>query len=71
MSFVHVLRGGLLESRHRVHVAVVAADGRLIASVGNPNFLSFLRSSAKAFQVQPLIPFIESLGLESDRKSVV
>ena len=70
MSFVHVLRGGLLESRHKVHVAVVAADGRLIASVGNSNFLSFLRSSAKAFQVQPLIPFIESLGLESKHLAI-
>jgi L-asparaginase II len=65
VSFVHVLRGGLLESRHQVHAAVVNSDGRLIAKVGNPSFSTFLRSSAKAFQVQPLIPFLDKLNLES------
>jgi L-asparaginase II len=60
---IHVLRGGLLESRHRVHAAVVSPNGRLLASVGDPKHSSFLRSSAKAFQAQPLIPHLESLGL--------
>ncbi len=64
MSYVHVLRGGLLESRHKVHAAVVTSQGHLIAQVGNPRFSSFLRSSAKAFQVQPLIPYLQQLGLE-------
>ncbi len=64
MSYVHVLRGGLLESRHKVHAAVVSSQGRLLAQVGNPRFSSFLRSSAKAFQVQPLIPYLQQLGLE-------
>jgi L-asparaginase II len=70
MSYVHVLRGGLLESRHKVHMAVVSADGRFIASVGNPQFMSFLRSSAKAFQVQPLIPYVQQLGLESKHLAI-
>jgi L-asparaginase II len=61
---IHVLRGGLLESRHAVHAAVVTPDGRLLASVGNPNHASFLRSSAKAFQAQVLIPHLETLGLD-------
>ncbi len=64
MSFVHVLRGGLLESRHQAHAAVVNSEGHLIAQVGNPKFSSFLRSSAKAFQVQPLIPHLQQLNLE-------
>jgi L-asparaginase II len=63
MSYVHVLRGGLLESRHRVHAAIVRADGSLLASVGDPNFTTFLRSSAKPFQAQALIPFLEQFNL--------
>jgi L-asparaginase II len=70
MSFVHLLRGGLLESRHKVHAVVVSANGRLIARVGNPQFKSFLRSSAKAFQVQPLIPYINQLGLEAKHLAI-
>ena len=70
MSYIHVLRGGLLESRHKVHVAVVAEGGRLLASVGNSQFLSFLRSSAKAFQVQPLIPYMAQLGLEAKHLAI-
>ncbi len=65
MAYVHVLRGGLLESRHLVHSAVVSSGGRLLASTGNPQFASFLRSSAKAFQVQPLIPHLGALGLNN------
>jgi L-asparaginase II len=63
MAYVQVLRGGLLESRHRVHAAIVNADGRLLASVGDPHFASFLRSSAKPFQALRLIPHLEQLGL--------
>ena len=64
MPHVHALRGGLLESRHRVHLAVVRPDGSLFASVGDPRFESFMRSSAKAFQALPLVPVMDRLGLE-------
>ncbi len=50
VNFVDVLRGGFPESRHAVHAAVVNASGQLVASVGNPNFVTFMRSSAKPFQ---------------------
>jgi L-asparaginase II len=65
MGYVQVLRGGLLESRHKVHAAVVNSEGKLIASVGDPHFSSFLRSSAKPFQALSLIPYLEQLGLNS------
>jgi L-asparaginase II len=61
---VHVLRGGLLESRHRVHLAAIRPDGSLLASVGEANFSSFLRSSAKAFQAIPLVPVMKQFDLE-------
>ena len=48
-------RGGLVESRHRVHAAVVGADDRLAAAVGDPDTVTFWRSCAKPFQVMPLV----------------
>ena len=59
---VEVLRGDVVESSHRVHVAVVHADDGLIASAGNPAHLSFVRSSIKMFQV---LPFVEAGGVDA------
>jgi L-asparaginase II len=70
MSYVHVLRGGLLESRHRVHAAIVRPDGSLLASTGNADFTTFLRSSAKPFQAQVLIPFMERFNLDSSHLAI-
>ncbi len=52
---VVVTRGKLIESRHRVHAAVVNAAGELIESVGDPNCVTYWRSCAKPFQIMPLI----------------
>lgn len=52
---VEVTRGDRVESVHRGHVAVVASDGKLIASVGEPGSISFFRSCAKPFQAVPLV----------------
>ena len=57
---VEVLRGGEVESVHRVHVAVVHAEQGLIASAGNPAHHSFVRSAIKMFQV---LPFVEAGGV--------
>jgi L-asparaginase II len=70
MGYVQVLRGGLLESRHKVHMAIVNSDGKLIASVGDPYFSSFLRSSAKPFQALAFIPHLEQLGLGSEHLAI-
>src|SRR2546427_2910761 len=52
---VELRRGGVVESRHIVHVAVVDAEGRLVARAGNPDFVTFWRSAAKPFQALPLV----------------
>jgi len=52
---VESLRGGIVESVHRVSVAVVDAGGRLRATAGDPDFVTFLRSAAKPFQALPLV----------------
>lgn len=58
---VEVLRGDVVESSHRVHVAVVHAEEGLTASAGNPAHQSFVRSAIKMFQV---LPFVEAGGVD-------
>ena len=50
-----VTRGGRVESEHRGALVVVDATGRLVAHVGDVNLVSYLRSSAKPFQLLPVI----------------
>jgi L-asparaginase II len=54
-SVVEVTRGAVVESRHRVHVAVVDADGTLRAYAGDPDLTTFWRSSAKPIQALPVV----------------
>ncbi len=58
-------RGSTLESRHRVHVAVVDASGKLVAQAGDSAYRTFWRSAAKPFQALPLVEdgVVERLGL--------
>ena len=48
-------RGGVVESRHRVHAAVVDAHDTLFGAAGEPTRFTHWRSCAKPFQVMPLL----------------
>lgn len=52
---VEVLRGGLVESRHRGAIAVVDADGATVLAIGDVETPVFPRSAVKALQALPLI----------------
>jgi L-asparaginase II len=52
---VEVWRGPIVESRHRGHVAAVDGDGRLVAHLGEPETVTYLRSSGKPFQAVPVL----------------
>ena len=52
---VKVMRGAVEESRHAIHAAVIDAEGRMRASVGDPDLVTFLRSAAKPLQALPLV----------------
>lgn len=54
-------RGDQVESVHFGAIAVVDVFGQLIAHYGNPQTVTFLRSSAKPFQI---LPFLEHGGQE-------
>jgi L-asparaginase II len=53
--WVEVWRGSLVESRHRVSVAVVDAGGRCRAGAGDRDLVTFARSAAKPLQALPLV----------------
>ncbi|MCS6874752.1 MAG: asparaginase [Pyrinomonadaceae bacterium] len=50
-----VTRSHVVESIHRGHLIVLDGDGKEICSLGNKKAITFMRSSAKPFQVLPLI----------------
>jgi L-asparaginase II len=58
---VVVTRGTVIESRHRVHAAVVDEHGALIGVARDPSYVTAWRSCAKPFQV---MPFLESGGFD-------
>lgn len=57
-------RGTGIESRHRVHAAVVGPSDELVASAGDVGIVSSWRSCAKPFQAMPLL---ESGGFDELR----
>ena len=61
LPVVELTRGPITESVHLGAIAVVDASGRLLASYGNPDAVTYLRSSAKPIQA---IPFVEDGGVE-------
>jgi L-asparaginase II len=52
---VEVRRGSITESRHRGHVVALDADGQIVAQLGVPHTVTFLRSSSKPHQAIPLV----------------
>jgi L-asparaginase II len=52
---VEVWRGPIVESRHRGHLIAEDRDGNTVASLGSPETITYVRSSAKPFQAIPLI----------------
>lgn len=52
---VEVTRGSITESRHRGHIVAVDVDGKIVASLGAPETVTYMRSSCKPFQAMPLI----------------
>jgi L-asparaginase II len=57
---VTVLRGETVESVHHVH-AVAVREGQVVASAGDPGFVTFMRSAAKPIQALPIARAREDL----------
>jgi len=61
VPLVELTRGGIVECLHFGAFAVVDATGKLLCSAGDPDLVTFPRSSMKPFQV---LPFVEAGGLD-------
>jgi L-asparaginase II len=59
VPLIEMTRGGTLENRHFGAVAVVNTRGQLVAQAGDPNWLTFSRSTLKALQA---LPFMQAKG---------
>lgn len=73
LPIFELTRGNTVESVHNGAVAVVDVHGNLVASFGDPNTITFLRSTAKPFQA---LPFFEHNGpavfnLTSPEKAII
>jgi L-asparaginase II len=55
VPLVRVLRGEGVESVHHGAIVVADATGRVIHAVGDPGAVTYLRSSAKPFQIIPVL----------------
>ncbi len=56
---IQLTRGGLQENLHLGAIAVVNTRGHLLASAGDPHWLTFTRSTLKALQA---LPFVQAGG---------
>lgn len=63
---VRCTRHGVVESVHLVHAVVCARDGQVVASHGDPDWVTVYRSAAKPFQAIPLVDdrVVEVFGLD-------
>ena len=62
-----------MESVHRGSAVVVAPDGSPVASVGHPEAFTFIRSSAKPFQLAPFVASgrFDEYGLGTDALAIM
>ncbi|MDK2822134.1 MAG: hypothetical protein PWQ67_1180 [Clostridia bacterium] len=55
IKLVEVTRGDMVESIHRGVVVVVDIEGTVVASLGDPDYQTFMRSAAKPIQALPVV----------------
>jgi L-asparaginase II len=68
----HVLRGDILESVHLGAAAEVDSTNKVLSSLGDPQIVTTLRSSAKPLQAIPLVttPGVETLNLSDEELAI-
>ncbi len=63
-----VIRGETVESVHRGHLLAIGGDGKVHLSIGDPQTVTYFRSSSKPFQAMPCITSgaAEAFGFTED-----
>lgn len=67
-ALVYTTRGNMVENVHRGHVAVVRADGVLVAEAGDANVWTYMRSTAKPIQAVAALMSgaVDAAGLDDE-----
>ncbi|MHB1419179.1 MAG: asparaginase [Bacillota bacterium] len=70
---VNVTRGSLVESFHRGHIVVSDAQGNIVYALGDPEYVTFMRSSAKPLQALAVVESgaIDALGLTTEDLAII
>ncbi|MEX2416586.1 MAG: asparaginase [Paenibacillaceae bacterium] len=55
LLFIRSIRGELTESMHTGHMVITNSQGTIIAQLGNPQYLTYARSTAKPLQALAII----------------
>lgn len=73
VPLVEVTRGGIVESIHYGTFCVVDRGGKVLAQAGNPELLTYPRSSLKPFQVLPLLEQggVAAYGLSTEEIAIM
>jgi L-asparaginase II len=71
-TLVHVMRGSAIESTHSGALAVLDADGAVVASLGDIDRAIFPRSAVKVLQALPLVASgaADQLGLNDEELAI-
>lgn len=70
VELVHVVRNGVVESVHRGHVVVADPQGKVLAALGDPQRLTYVRSAVKPFQALATLDLLSEGGRDVDDVSV-
>ena len=63
---VSAVRDGIDESQHRGHVVVATADRALVATLGQADHPTYIRSAAKPFQAAAVLEILDAAGVVID-----
>lgn len=61
-----LVRNGVVESVHTGHVVVADADGTVLAALGSPQRLTYVRSAVKPFQSVAVLEVLDAAGITLD-----
>jgi L-asparaginase II len=70
VELVHVVRNDVVESVHRGHVVVCDSGGGILAALGDPTRLTYVRSAVKPFQALATLDLLAAGGRELDEASL-
>jgi L-asparaginase II len=66
VELLHVVRNGVVESIHLGHVVVCDEAGQVLAALGDPARLTYVRSAVKPFQALAVLDVLDEADVELD-----